>query len=399
MPVMTCVLVTDGDERAALAVTRALGREGIDVIVGAEKECSLAAASRYCTQSFAYPSPYRQPDEFLNCLRGIVAGHKVDAVFPISDIAMHIVGPEKNEFERHTRLPIPHYKIFEAISDKYNLMKLAIELEVTIPETVFVPDGNIDGAFDGVSTFPVVVKPGCSLVKHEGGWRKTAVQYAHTEEELRDLYGRHDFLKRPSLIQNRVIGEGQGLFVLMNDGIPLAMFAHRRLREKPPSGGVSVLRESVPLDKSLVDPALRLLQQVRWHGVAMVEFKVDHITKTPVLMEINGRFWGSLQLAIDAGMNFPWLLFQMAAGKAVSPLNCSYRTGIKSRWLLGDLDHLLLRLWKPEESLNLPPGYSSRRKCFLEFVRSFQGAYNEIERFQDAGPWRYEWKRYVSSLV
>jgi predicted ATP-grasp superfamily ATP-dependent carboligase len=396
---MPSVLVTDGDERAALAVTRALGGRGISVIVGAEGESSLAAASRYCARSFTYPSPYRHPDGFLERLRDIITGQMVDAVFPVSDIAMQVIAPHNREIERHTRLPIPDYKTFEAVSDKYNLMKLAIELKVPIPDTIFVQDGNVGHALDRIAAYPVVIKPACSLVKDQSGWRKTAVQYARDEQDLRDLYDRHEYLKGRSLIQHRVVGEGQGIFILMNDGMPLAMFAHRRLREKPPSGGVSVLRESIPLNKALVDPALRLLQHVGWHGVAMVEFKVDQETKAPLLMEINGRFWGSLQLAVDAGMNFPWLLFQMASGQTISPLDSTYRTGIKSRWLLGDLDHLLMRLLKPEGSLNLPPGHSRRWNAVVDFVRSFKGSHNEIERFQDVAPWRYEWKRYLHGLI
>jgi predicted ATP-grasp superfamily ATP-dependent carboligase len=396
MPAVTRVLVTDGDERAALAVTRALGRQGIRVLVGAESQCSLAGTSRYCAESFAYPSPYRQPDGFLDCIRGAVTAQEIDAVFPISDIAMHVIGPRKSEFERHTRLPIPDYKAFKTISDKYNLMKMAVELNVAIPDTIFVQDGNVDQALPKISAFPVVVKPTCSLVKHENGWRKTAVHYAHNESDLRDLYRQHDYLKVPSLIQTRVIGEGQGVFVLMNDGMPLAMFAHRRLREKPPSGGVSVLRESIALDKTLVDSALRLLQHMRWHGVAMVEFKVDHLTGVPLLMEINGRFWGSLQLAIDAGMNFPWLLLQMATGRTVNPFDSSYRTGIKSRWLLGDLDHLLMRLRKPEAGLNLPPGSPSKWRCIRDFVDFFNGkTFLEIEQLSDMRPFFYELRRYA----
>jgi predicted ATP-grasp superfamily ATP-dependent carboligase len=394
------IVVTDGDERSALAVTRALGRNGIGVIVGAEKEWSLAATSRYCAASFTYPSPYKQPREFADCIRQVVMTRKVDAVFPISDIAMHVIGPEKFDFERHTCLPIPEHKTFEAISDKYQLMKLAMELNVSVPDTIFVPDGDIGQVFDKIKKFPVVVKPACSLVKHDGGWRKTAVQYAQNEAELRTLYDRHGYLRGPSLIQSRVVGEGQGIFVLMKDGVPLAMFAHRRLREKPPSGGVSVLRESIPLDKTLVDPALRLLQHVRWNGVAMVEFKVDGVTRSPILMEINGRFWGSLQLAIDAGMNFPRLLFQMAAGEAVNPLDNNYRTGIKSRWLLGDLDHLLMRIFKSADSLNLPPNYPAKWPCILDFARSFNRAtYNEIERFTDIRPAIKEWLRYAGNLL
>jgi predicted ATP-grasp superfamily ATP-dependent carboligase len=391
-----CVIVTDGDERAALAVTRALGARDIEVIVGAEQKKSLAAASKYCAKSFAYPSPYREPRAFLDCLLGVVASHKIDALFPISDIAMHVIGPRKSEFERHTHMPIPDYKIFEETADKYSLMKLAVELKVAIPDTIFVTAGDIQGIPEQIMSYPVVVKPGCSLVKKESGWQKTSVHYANNADELRNLYRQYEYLARPSLIQQRVLGEGQGIFALMNDGKPLALFAHRRLREKPPSGGVSVLRESIPLDRALVDPALRLLQHVRWHGVAMVEFKIDHITKVPMLMEVNGRFWGSLQLSIDAGMNFPWLLFQMATGRMASMPENGYKSGIKSRWLLGDLDHLLLRLRKPEAALNLPPGSPSRWQCLKDFAKFVdRDTFYELEKSDDIRPFLYELRQYA----
>ena len=390
------VLITDGDERAALAVTRALGQHHVEVIVGSETERSLAAASKYCTRSFAYPSPYTSASSYVECLLDTVRRERVEAVFPISDIAMHVIGPKKAEFEKYTAMPIPDYKMFESISDKYGLMRQAMALGIPVPETIFVPDGKVDSVLDQIASFPVVVKPGCSLVKHKDGWQKTSVQYADNADDLIDLYRRHQYLQGPSLIQRRVVGQGKGLFVLMKQGVPLGMFAHRRLREKPPSGGVSVLRESIPLDKVLTDPALRLLQRANWHGVAMVEFKEDQSSRVPLLMEVNGRFWGSLQLAIDAGIDFPWLLLQMAKGQHVNVPENSYRCGVKSRWLLGDLDHLLMRLFKSEATLKLPPGSSSRWRCLLDFAGfANRDTFYEIERFNDMGPVVYELKQYV----
>ena len=394
------VLITDGDERAALAVTRALGQHHVEVIVGSETDRSLAAASKYCTRSFTYPSPYTSASSYVQCLLNTVRSERMEAVFPMSDIAMHVIGPQKAEFEKYTVVPIPDYKMFESLSDKYKLMRQAMALGISVPETIFVPDGKVDGILDQIASFPVVVKPGCSLVKHKDGWQKTSVQYAHNADHLIDLYRRHRYLQGPSLIQRRVVGQGKGLFVLMQHGVPLGMFAHRRLREKPPSGGVSVLRESIPLGKELIDPALRLLQQVHWHGVAMVEFKEEQTSQMPLLMEVNGRFWGSLQLAIDAGMDFPWLLLQMAKGQRVSVPENSYRCGVKSRWLLGDLDHLLMRTFKPPNILNLAPGYPSRWMCLVDFVRSFGWTTsNEIERSTDPRPAFKEWGRYLSDLI
>ncbi len=170
------VLITDGNERAALAVTRALGRNNVAVIVGAETEKSLAGSSRYCTQRAVYASPYQNPEQFVTGLLETVRKHQVDALFPVSDIAMHVIGPVRGEFEKYTRLPTPSDEVFQHISDKYRLMRRAVDLGVAIPQTVFVSDGCLDSLIDTISEFPVVVKPGYSLVNVGEQWEKTAVQ-------------------------------------------------------------------------------------------------------------------------------------------------------------------------------------------------------------------------------
>jgi predicted ATP-grasp superfamily ATP-dependent carboligase len=390
------VLITDGNERAALAVTRALGREQVEVVVSAETQRSLAGSSRYCSRSFVYPSPYQDPEGFVATLLEIIRNHAVDALFPISDIAMHVIGPERAQFERYTRMPSPPAEVFQEISNKYRLMQRAESDGVGIPETIFVPDGNLEEIIDAITVFPVVVKPGCSLVKDDRQWKKTSVSYAESRDELLRLYHDKAYLRSPSLIQQRVIGEGQGLFVLMQEGTPLGMFAHRRLRERPPSGGVSVLRESIALPKAMVEATLKLLQPVKWHGIAMVEFKVDTSSQRPLLMEINGRFWGSLQLAVDAGVNFPFLLLNMAMGKAETLPENGYRIGVKSRWLLGDLDQLVMRLRKSDRDLNLPPGAPSKFQSVMSFCRFFErDMFYEVEDLDDLGPSRFEIMRYV----
>src|SRR5215510_456341 len=151
------VLVTDGDQRSALAVTRALGQQHIQVVVGAETTSSLAAASRYCSRSFAYPSPYADPGGFVSRLLELVKHDHIAAVFPLSDVAMRLIGAEKRQFDQWTAVPIPPISVFEEISDKYRLMKLALELQVPIPETIFVPSGHVEEVIDGIRRFPVVV--------------------------------------------------------------------------------------------------------------------------------------------------------------------------------------------------------------------------------------------------
>jgi predicted ATP-grasp superfamily ATP-dependent carboligase len=393
------VLVTDGNERSALAATRALGLRGLKVAVAAENENSLAAASKFCRGSFAYPSPYADEEAFVDWILDIVRRLEINTIFPVSDVTMSLVVKHRAELQRHTKLAIPTEEAFDSLTNKYRLMQLAEALGVPIPETVFVPDGRLEDRAGRIRQFPVVVKPARSVTQIDCRLCKTGVHYADNLGELRRLYDTVEYLRQTSLIQRRVNGEGQGVFFLMNSGNPIAMFAHRRLREKPPSGGVSVLRESIPLPQPATEYALRLLKHVSWHGVAMVEFKADRESGVPVLMEVNGRFWGSLQLSFDAGINFPHLLYCMAVGDNLPTTVHQYRIGVKSRWLLGDIDHLLLRLLKSRTELSLPPNSPTKLTTLLEFFRFYQrGMRNEVLRFDDVKPFARELRQYLNNF-
>lgn len=395
------VLVTDGDERAALAITRSLGRRGIDVVVGAMQRPSLAGVSRFCSDQVVLPSPATDPIGYVNGLLNVVRGKNISVIFPVTDLATMLVGAARAQFEPVVKVPLPSMAAYARLSDKYQLMQLATRAAVPIPETVFVPAGGLtDRLLDHVTVYPVVVKPATSMVNIGGRWIKTSVHHVQTRDELHRLYREVTYLTEPSMIQRRVQGEGQGLFALMSQGVPVATFAHRRLREKPPSGGVSVLRESTAIPKDMSDGALRLLETVGWHGVAMVEFKNDEVKNQPVLMEVNGRWWGSLQLAIDAGIDFPYMLYAIALGETPHGMATKYRVGTRSRWFLGDLDHLLLRLTRSDTELNLPANSPSRWHCVRNFLKPSGGDLHwEVERWNDLSPARYEWGCYMRALL
>ena len=145
------------------------------------------------------------------------------------------------------------------------------------------------------------------------------------------------------LIQERIPPEGEafGLAALLDGGGEVkASFAYRRLREYPVRGGPSTLRESVH-HPQIEELGIRLLRSLQWYGVAMVEFKVDPRDNQPKLMELNPRFWGSLALAIHAGVDFPYLLYKMVMGQEFEPV-LEYELGVRCRWLLpGDILHFL----------------------------------------------------------
>jgi hypothetical protein len=189
------------------------------------------------------------------------------------------------------------------------------------------------------------------------------------------------------------------MFALFDRGTLVAEFAHRRLREKPPAGGVSVLSESRPVDPRLRDFAVKMLGPLGWHGVAMMEYKQDRRTGECVLMEVNGRFWGSLELAVAAGVDFPFLAYQLAQGErpASAP---AYAAGVRNRWLLGDLDHLLLRLFRSADALDLPHGAPSALRTLVDFLKVVEPRLHyEVLSAADWRPFIVELRQYARDMT
>ena len=394
------VLITDGNERSALAATRSLGQRGIPVYVGAESLASLAGRSRYCARTFQYPSPWQRPREYTACILEFAKQFNAAVLLPMTDVAVELIGEHTQELKGILSIPIPSLAQYRQLSNKYELTDWATRNGVPVPESIFLSDGAIEKVVDQITQWPVVVKPGASLISKNGLWAKTSVHVARNADELMHLYEDRWYLKQPSIIQRVIVGEGQGIFGLFSQGQPLALFAHRRIREKPPGGGVSVFRESIPLANPITDYALKIVQSAQWEGVAMVEFKVDRESGVPYLMEVNGRFWGSLQLAIDAGVDFPFLTYQLATIGRLESVGEKYRVGVKSRWFLGDLDHLVARLTKSNSELHLDSHAPSRGRCLAEFCKLFQrDLHYEVESLSDPGPALSEYRAWFSHIM
>lgn len=394
------VLVTDGNTRATLAITRALGRENYEIIVGSEKHPCLASESHFCASKVTYPSPTGDYAGYLEWLTAILERIRPDVLLPVTDVTMLIAAEHRETLGKYCAIPFPDYGAVQKAADKLCVTQLAERLGIPVPQTLYVNDWPEAAEAIGAAatlSYPVVIKPARSRVRAGNGWKSHGVAYAADRDQLRrSLESLAKDGGFPVLLQERIVGDGVGLFLFMNAGRAVAVFSHRRLREKPPSGGVSVLRESVAIRKELQDYSECLLRALRWQGVAMVEYKQDSRTGRFVLMEINGRFWGSLQLAIDAGVNFPVLLTNAAIGEK-TPLVGDYRIGVKSRWFWGDVDALLARLFKSDRELQLPPGHPGRVKTLLEFLKLWKkDTRYEVLNRDDIRPWIYETRCWFS---
>ncbi len=383
---MATILVTDGDERAALAIVRSLGAAGHTVHVLSPSGRSLSGASKFAFDDTSVPDPLTDPEGYLERIVGLADRVGAELLLPVTEASL-LVLLEARERLGDVILPFPSAEAFRKVSDKAEVLGRAERFGLFDPSLGTIHTlAQLDTAFDlDVLPYPVVLKPSRSVVDVGAKRARTGVRYARDAEALRreaHLLGSEAF---PVLLQRKVRGPGIGVFLLLREGRVLAHFGHRRLREKPPSGGVSVLRESVAVPPGLLERSVELLRSFDWDGVAMIEYKVDQATGEPFLMEINGRFWGSLQLAIDAGVDFPSLLVDAWSGQLRS---CeSFRTGVRSRWFWGDVDHLLLRLRRSREELGLEPGAPGRLGAVFAFLTgSLPPTKEEVLRISDLRP-------------
>jgi predicted ATP-grasp superfamily ATP-dependent carboligase len=323
------ILVTDAGRGSAVSIIRSLGRRGHHMVAVDSARLSPGFRSRYTATRVLAPDPANQPEAFAEVIARAAAERSVDLVVPVTEEAILALTSDLARLNPGTRVAVASAPALATVRDKWATVELAARLGVPVPRTNLVTSSDdIGHAADGMA-FPVVIKPRRSREVRDGRIEAFAVGYAGDERELRSrldsLIGHTDVL-----VQEFVKGEGHGVELCMREGEPIAAFQHRRLREVPVTGGASSYREGVRLDPELYGYAIDLLREVRWTGLAMVEFKIG--PGGPRLMEVNGRVWGSLPLAIASGVEFGLLLphvFLAQPDPTGRPIG-AYRSGIRS---------------------------------------------------------------------
>jgi predicted ATP-grasp superfamily ATP-dependent carboligase len=306
------VLVTDAGFKNGVTVIRSLSRRGVEVLAAAPTRFAAGLWSKYSKRRLVYPSPVHEPGAFVSWIVNFIRREQVDVVLPVGDATTYLLSQMKGQVEAHSRLPVADWESMAIASSKAATAALAQDIGVPTPKVY----SNVEE----VQQFPVVVKASI------GSGR---VRYVNSAGELRRLD------TRGAVIQEYVPGIGFGFFAFLNRGKEEAVFMHKRLREYPITGGASTAAQSIK-DPVLLNLGLRLLKALKWDGVAMVEFKLDLRDGVYKLMEINPKFWGSLDLAVAAGVDFPWLPVARACGISVVPTR-DYVVGLKFQWVVEDL--------------------------------------------------------------
>jgi len=322
------VLVLGAAPRIALPIARSLRRNRLPVMIVTASSREPRLHSAAIEECWRIPDAEEEPDEFLRALRELIDRWRPDLLVPTNDTALAAVTRHYYELAGKLAIACPPPPIVNQVLDKGLTLDLGCKCQIAVPETLRVD--NASGLEEAARklNFPLIAKP-------QTKYRESSLKVTRFNSlaELHAFVSRHKGLP-PMLLQRLVAGEGIGIELLRHGGHCIATFQHRRRKEFPYSGGVSVVAVSEAPDAALVEQARRLLDALEWEGVAMVEFKVDPESGRAVLMEVNGRFWGTIALPVQAGIDFPLYVWQIAHGETprVPP---HYEVGACWRWSAG----------------------------------------------------------------
>jgi hypothetical protein len=335
------VLILDGHCSAALAFVRSLGRAGHCVIVGGEQRFfSPASNSKYCRQSYFYPSPVIDVDDFFCSIEDVVVRENIDVIFPMTDITVWPLSCWQGHC-LSAKIAVSPCKSVELVSDKYQTIRLAEKLGVPVPRTKIISSENdLDGVLSENWRCPVVIKDRFSMRWENGKGIAGGVDFACSAEELAAKVKLKLEKSADIAIQQFAIGVGIGFSCFAIGDEIFWPFQWERIREKDPRGSGSSARKSVTLDPALVDFSTKLVLASGFQGICMVEYKKNPKTGELFLMEINGRPWGSLQLAVHAGYDYPKALADWVLTGNLPEKRRAYKKNITCRWLVADLIHL-----------------------------------------------------------
>ena len=336
------VLLTEAASPKCLTIAQSLGKKGIEITTSSDERFSPTFFSKYSKNHFIYPNPKNSPDDFANTILKQVRSKKIDVLMPVNSTETLIVSKNKDKFTPYTKVPFENFNKMMKLHDKNEVMKIAADLGIRVPETFRIDNLNDLQKISKTLEYPVVIKL-------RNASSSVGVSYAYSPDEFISKYKQtiRKFNIEQSnypIVQEYIPGSGYGVSMLYNNGDIRASFTHKRLREYPITGGSSTMRISVR-NPQMEKAAAKLLNFVGWHGLAMVEFKLDERTNQPFLLEVNPRFWGSIYQAIASGIDFPYLLYQMAVEGDVKPI-FNYKIGVKTRSILPDLRSLMDHLRK-----------------------------------------------------
>jgi predicted ATP-grasp superfamily ATP-dependent carboligase len=290
--------------------------------------------SRYCAHALMLPDYVSEPAAYIDAVLAFAREHGVKVVMPVGDANITLLAPHREKFaEIGSFLAVASDAALEVANDKTRTLEVAAKLDIAYPKSV--PINAVEDLSEAEKQFgyPFVLKPTVSWTGAQSN-RAVPVEVVNAAEAREATTG---FLAAGGevIAQQMATGRKEGVSLFIVNGEVMAHCGCIAHRTTPPLGGVSAMRESYAVPEDLLNTAVSLATTIGVEGPSEVEFRRD-ASGRPLLMEINARLAGTLENAMHSGVNFPLMIWQWGTGQPIEKVT-SYRTGVRTRWLAGDL--------------------------------------------------------------
>lgn len=355
-------LILDAALRQSLVTIRSLGSRGLSV-AALDRVDVPAFSSRWCQRSFVCPAA-EIGDEYLTYLEQVLEETGARVLITSADGMVALVRKYREQLERRVHIALASESALAIAVNKEQTLAVAQSLGLAVPRGVVVK--AVDEVKEALREIglPAVVKPVESWLWGRGHGTRVASYLVTTPNEARKAVEDLTVGGGTTLFQQYLTGRREAISLLYAGGEVYARFAQWAKRTEPLLGGLSVVRQSMPVPVDSGEQAERLVREIDLEGYSEVEFRRDS-SGVPYLMEINPRLSASVEIAVRAGVDFPYLLYQWASGAPIDKI-ASYRTGIWQRYLTGDIMSTIGALQQRGRPGVMPP-----EQAILDFWRSF----------------------------
>lgn len=342
-------IVVGLETQIGLGVVRELGRAGVRVIGIAQSANAMGLASRYLWRRVEGVEP--RSEALLACIRALGEEHGPCSLIVLSEVNLAWLSERRDQLGCVVPV-LPSAHALGIALDKQRTLALAAQVGIDVPRSDQPRTAADVEQLAATFPFPAVLKwADPNAVAPRLSARKLPLikaEYVYTADEFRRVMARYAPLGQWPLVQQYCAGRGLGQFFFIHRGEVVRRFQHLRIAEWPPEGGFSSVCEALPLEAhvELQERSIALLKAMRWEGVAMVEYRYDEATGVAKLMEVNGRFWGSFPLAVQAGAGFALLAHNLQGAGGGMPLP-EFRPGVRCRMMSTEIKRLGRLLFQP----------------------------------------------------
>lgn len=366
-------LVLGVETQIGLALVRELGRAGVRVIAMSHDERAIGLQSRHVWRRELIGPP--RSDAVVDAINRLARELGPLSLLAVSEVNLQWLNGVRGRLHPDVKLAVPTAEALASVLDKSRTLAAARSVGIDVPATVEPTSMAELRTLAPTLSYPVVLKwkdvNAIAPRLRAAGLEVVKAEYVRSASALLDACRRYEPVGAWPLIQEYCAGHGLGQFFFIHEGRVVRRFQHQRVAEWPPEGGFSSVCDALPLSEHAVlfERSAALLARLGWQGVAMVEYRHDPATGRSRLMEINGRYWGSLPLAVACGAGFALFSHAAALGEPLPQLP-EPRSGLRCRMVATEVKRLR-RLWL-QRGLILDPLFVPRPLAdTLRFVVDF----------------------------